>query len=334
MWFITVFFFFWLEPWWVHVPEWVKGPPEKYKTNVIIIYLIEMKGEKLQSNSRRRENLNHLDFGDIYWRERIQSPPLGLSLPLSPPFSHPPLLSCCGCAVERRKEGEQEPTPTRAAANSCTAWALITDCPPITFLFCDLESPIYPLYICLFSVLCELCRLLGFPGLKIGLWTKALQAAAVLGFLDSWFRGSWIFGFLGFLYLPQSCKILWLSFLCTLFGDYGRKDSAAVPLAILAVPCPFFPSSPQFYEVFFLWKRKVSVCFAIFVLDFFYLFSTIVFPTIVLGKFCLVFDPALSESFWGARDLMLRWRFPLNSKLLDAMFPLDQCCRLWWKSDL
>ena len=64
----------------------------------------------------------------------------------------PPPLS--GCAVEGQEKGRRARTNTaRAAANPCTAWAFITDCPPITFLFCDLESPIYPLYIYLLGSL-------------------------------------------------------------------------------------------------------------------------------------------------------------------------------------
>ena len=162
MWFITGFFFGTAMGARIRMG---KGTTRKLQNKIIIIYLTEMKGEKLQSKLPAQADLNHTGgrqnpkpcFGFV-------SSSLSSLLPPTP-------SPCCGCAVERRKEGEQEPTPTRAAANSCTAWALITDCPPITFLFCDLESPIYPLYIYLFSVLCELSRLLGFTGLKIGLWT-------------------------------------------------------------------------------------------------------------------------------------------------------------------
>lgn len=58
---------------------------------------------KLQSKlqAQAQGDLNHLDFGDIYYcscRERIQSPPsFGLvSASLSPPFSNPPLSLAVG----------------------------------------------------------------------------------------------------------------------------------------------------------------------------------------------------------------------------------------------
>jgi hypothetical protein len=52
-----------------------------------------------QAQAQAQGDLNHLDFGDIYYcRERIQSPPsFGLvSASLSPPFSHPPLSLAVG----------------------------------------------------------------------------------------------------------------------------------------------------------------------------------------------------------------------------------------------
>ena len=128
-----------------------RSKTSKRTTNVIIKKNGRTDRRKITEETPEAERPQSSGFlRHILEGERIQSPPLGLSLPLSllPSPTHPLSL-----AVQRRKEGEQEPTPARAAANPCTAWAVITDCPPITFLFCDLESPIYPLYIYLLGSL-------------------------------------------------------------------------------------------------------------------------------------------------------------------------------------
>lgn len=133
-----------------------------------------VKGEKLQRELQAQGRPQSSGFLQTYTGGRENPKPSfgfvssSLSSLLPPTPLSPLLWVCCG---EEKGRRSYELTPTRAAANSCTAWALITDCPPITFLFCDLESPIYPLYIYLISVLCELSGLLGSPGLKIGLWT-------------------------------------------------------------------------------------------------------------------------------------------------------------------
>jgi len=108
-----------------------KGTTRKLQNKIIIIYLTEMKGEKLQSKLPALADLTHLDFGDIYWRERIQSPPLGLSLPLSPPFSHPPLLLAVGVLwrgerKESKNQHQQEllPTPAQPGLSSLIAHLL------------------------------------------------------------------------------------------------------------------------------------------------------------------------------------------------------------------
>lgn len=288
---------------------------------------------KLQSKlqAQAQGDLNHLDFGDIYYcRERIQSPPsFGLVSASLSSLLPPTPLSCCGCAVERRKEVEQEQeliTPTRAAANSCTAWALITDCPPITFLFCNLESPIY------LPALGPLWTLSSsrFPRPQDRPLDQSLKAAAVLAsFFNSSFRGSWIFGFLGFLYLPPTLQNLVVKFLAFAVSGPWTKGFRRRPSCNTRSPLLILPPIPSILWGILPLKEKGECCSWFFFIS----FVTIVLP-VVLGEFCFVFDPALSESFWGARDLMLRWRFPLNSKLPDAMFPLDQCCRLLWRSDL
>lgn len=104
------------------------------------------KEENYGGNSRSGEtSIILMSARHILEGERIQSPPLGLSLPLSPPFSHPPLLSRCGCAVERRTEGELRTNTSRSCCcQPLHSWAFITDCPAITFPLLWLESPSIP----------------------------------------------------------------------------------------------------------------------------------------------------------------------------------------------
>lgn len=94
--------------------------------------MTETKGEKLQSKLPAQGDLNHLDFGDIYWRERESKALLWVCLFLSllPSPTHPFSLAVGvlwrGERKESKNQHQQEllPTPAQPGLSSLIAHLL------------------------------------------------------------------------------------------------------------------------------------------------------------------------------------------------------------------
>ena len=108
-----------------------RSKTSKRTTNVIIKKIDELRGGKLRRKLQKQRDLNHLDFCDIYWRERESKALLWvclfLSLSLSSLLLPTPSLSLCrGERKGSKNQHQQEllPTPAQPGRSSLIAHLL------------------------------------------------------------------------------------------------------------------------------------------------------------------------------------------------------------------
>lgn len=242
---------------------------------------------------QKHRGLNHLDFCDTY-TGGIENPKPSygfVSSSLSSLLSPTPSLARCGCAVERRKEGEQEQHQQELLPTPAQPGAFITDCPIYYLPLLWLESPFYPLYI-----LGSLWTLFSsrFPRPQDRPLHLSLPSSCCSCFSGFVFLGFWVLRCpVSFRNLAKSCgEVCCFAVWGPWMRGFHRSPSCNTRRLLFILP----PIPSILWGILPL-KEKGACLFRYFVLEFCNSVFRDCFPYCFWSSFVLVFDPALSESF-------------------------------------